>query len=305
MISEQSTWTGSTGAELECFYWKPDGPIAGIIQIVHGMAEHMARYAGAAEALTRASFMVAGITQAGHGDAAPVKGFFGREDGLETLLDDIHLFRDHLQSAYPNVPFFLLGHSMGSFLTRCYIQDHAEGLSGAILSGTGHYDKASIHMGLLLCGIYITLGRGMMPCGLVNRVTNAGMLRRIPDAQTPFDWLSADRDTVSEYNRDPLCGFMFTAYGYRDLFHALGRMSDKEGLNRIPVNLPVYLFSGEEDPVGGYGTGVRRVAQDLRGAGLQEVDMRLYKGGRHEMFNEVNAQDVCRDTAAWLYKHLA
>ena len=293
-----------TGETLEQFTWAPDGAIAGVIQIVHGMAEHIARYNDAAEALNHASFAVVGHTHAGHGEGAPVKGFFGVRGGLDAMIGDVHALRLRVTAEHPGTPYFLLGHSMGSFLARLYIEQYAEGLSGVVLSGTGHYPKAVAGFGLLLSRLAILAGQGKKPSVFIARVMSAGNLKHIENAKTPFDWLSADEACVAKYNADPLCGFPFTAYGYRDLFHALMRLTDMKRMAAIPKDLPVYLFSGLEDPVGGYGSAVGLVAAELRRAGVLDVDTRLYKGGRHEMLNEVNAAEVYGDLASWLYKHL-
>lgn len=302
---EKTTFNSLTGETLTQYAWRPEGDITGVVQLAHGMAEHMARYEGAAQALGRAGFLVVGHTHAGHGENPRLKGFFGKKQGLEALIADIHTVRQETQQAHLGKPYFLLGHSMGSFLVRRYIEEHGRGLSGAILSGTAHYEKAALSAVLALTNGLILLGMGKKPSPLLQKVSSLGYNKRIENSVTPFDWLSADEANVQRYIADAQCGFPFTAYGYRDLFRCLKQLTDAKRLEGIPKELPIYLFAGMEDPVGAYGSGVSLVANELRQAGILDVDVRLYKDGRHEMLNEQQADEVCRDLIQWLYNHLA
>jgi Lysophospholipase len=301
----KTTFQSASGETLTQFTWMPEGEITGVVQLVHGMAEHMQRYDEAAQALCKASFLVIGHTHCGHGEGAPIKGYFGQKEGLANLLADIHALRLEAQAQNPNLPYFMLGHSMGSFLVRCYIENFGNGLTGAVLSGTGHYDKSLVDTGLLLSRILILLGQGKKPAPLLEKISAGSNNKRIESPETAFDWLSTDADEVQKYVDDDYCGFTFTAYGYHTLFSTLKQLSKHENLNAIPKTLPIYLFAGTDDPVGDYGSGVGLVAKELRDAGIQDVDTRLYKDGRHEMFNEKDKASVFRDLIQWLYNHLA
>jgi len=302
---EKSVFQGASGEEIMQFTWRPKGEIAGVVQFVHGAAEHMARYDEAAHALCKAAFLVVGHTHCGHSENAAVKGEFGGKNGLVNLLADIHALRLQTQTEHGNVPYFMLGHSMGSFLVRCYMEAFAGGLAGVILSGTAHYEKALLDVGLFISNAQILLGRGKKPAHLLEKMSFGPNNKRIKNPKTAFDWLTTDEQTVQKYMEDAYCGFPFTAYGYHALFTALKQLTKRENLQKIPKELPVYLFSGTEDPVGAYGSGVGLVAKELRDAGLNDVDMRLYKDGRHEMFNEKDKEQVFRDLIQWLYLHLA
>ncbi len=302
---KKSTFKGAAGETISQYLWQPQGEITGVVQLVHGMAEHMERYDEAAQALCKASFLVVGHTHSGHGNGAPVKGFFGEKEGLGNLLKDIHRVRLQTQAQYPNMPYFVLGHSMGSFLVRCYMEDFGEGLSGVVLSGTGHFDQSIVNMGLMMSNVMIFLGQGKKPAKMIEKVSSGGNNKQIADRRTAFDWLSSDPFQVQKYIDDEYCGFTFTAYGYHTLFSALKQLSKHENLDKIPKAMPIYLFAGTDDPVGDYGSGVGLVAKELRDAGIQNVDMRLYKDGRHEMFNEKDKETVYGDLIQWLYNHLA
>lgn len=289
-----------TGQELDVRLWLPEGKPAGILQLVHGMAEHIDRYDATAKELNKAGLIVTGHTHLGHGEKAPVPGYFGEKNGWQNLLDDIHRLREETQEKYPGLPYIILGHSMGSFLVRCYLTEHGEGLAGAVLSGTGYYSPALVKGGLLLAGIERLAGKKEKPSPLINSIGFGSLNKPFEPARTPFDWLSRSTEDVDRYIADPACGFVFTATGYRDLFSGLDRLNKLETLKSIPVSLPVLFFSGNSDPVGTMGKGVEKVAGQFRTAGVKDVTVRLYPDGRHEMFNGPDRQKVWEDLAAWI-----
>lgn len=289
-----------SGKPLRATAYLPEGEIRGIVQIVHGMSEHIGRYEMPGKALAEAGFIAVGHSHLGHGETADVLGHFGDEGGWDALLGDIHLLRQTMQKEYPHAPYFVLGHSMGSFLTRCYIQREGAGLAGAVISGTGYYNKPTVWAGLALARCHMALGKGREPAKLIDKMAFSGHNRQFSPGRTGHEWLSRDEGRVDSYMEDPLCGFMFTAKGYHDLFTGLHRLTKKQGLETMPHSMPVYFFSGTEDPVGQNGKGVIRVVGDFLAAGMEKVAVRLYPGGRHEMFNEINAQEVIDELIGWL-----
>lgn len=298
-----STFQSVSGHELEKAYWPVTGKPKAIIQLVHGMAEHIRRYEETAMALNEAGYAVVGHTHLGHGPNAKIPGFFGEKNGWDTLIQDVHSVRMLTQRDLPDVPYFLLGHSMGSFVVRCYCLKYEKGLSGVILSGTGHFEKTILNMGTLLSNVQIFFGLGKKPSKLLQGVSSSGNNKAYADVQTPFDWLSRDRAVVQKYIDDPLCGFPFTPYGYRDMFTGLMRLYPEKLGGMLP-DIPVYLFSGDKDPVGANGAGVEKVAQEIRNAGVKNVQVKLYPEGRHEMFNELNREEVWADLITWMESQL-
>ena len=279
-----------SGETLPVYLWLPQGEPKGLVQLVHGMAEHMERYEEPARFLQGKGYAVVGHTHVGHGHLTRQPGFFGKEKGWDNLLGDIHQVRKWAQAQFPQIPYYILGHSMGSFLVRCYLTAHPEGIAGAVLSGTGYYPRGLTVAAGALARAFIGVGLGMRPNGFINSFVGGKGL----------DWLSRDEQVRNAYASDPLCGFAFTAYGFKDLFTGLNRLSDPEKLKALPKDLPIYLFSGDHDPVGQMGKGVQKVAQEYREAGLEKVTLKLYPEGRHEMFNEVNRQEVYEDLARWM-----
>lgn len=292
----KGTFSSSTGRRLEYRMWLPEGKPRAVIQLVHGMAEHIDRYDETARAFSDMGFAVVGHTHLGHGTQCRIKGYFAEKNGWQHLIDDVHILRQRTQSHHPGTPYFLLGHSMGSFIVRCYMMQYAKGLSGAILSGTGFFPKPVALLGLGVAGLVCRLGGEQKPSKLINSIAFGSSNKLFKPARTDFDWLTRDESIVDSYVADPCCGFIFTGGGYRDFFIGLNRLTRVQG---VPENLPVLLFSGEKDPVGS-GNGVNKVAAQLRSAGVKQVDVQLYPDGRHEMLNELNRREVWQDVAAWI-----
>lgn len=298
-MSVYSTFPSVSGQKLEKAFWPAKGETKAVIQFVHGMAEHIRRYDETARRLNEAGFTVVGHTHMGHGPYADILGYFGAKGGWDVLIEDVHALRVETQKQFPGVPYFLLGHSMGSFVVRGYCLKYEKGLSGVILSGTGHFEKATLDAGLLVTKLIGLLGGAKKPSKAVSKLTSSGSN---PDYKTPFDWLTRDDSEVQKYIDDPLCGFPFTAAGYRDMFSGLARLYP-EKLSPMEKDIPVYLFSGDKDPVGANGAGVQKVAQEIRDAGVKDVTVKLYPDARHEMFNELNRQEVWADLISWMNAH--
>lgn len=299
-MSVYSTFSSVSGQSLERAFWPAKGETKAVVQLVHGMAEHIRRYDETARQLNEAGFAVAGHTHMGHGPYAVTPGYFGAKGGWDVLIEDVHQLRLTTQQHFPDVPYFLLGHSMGSFVVRGYCLKYEKGLSGVILSGTGHYDKPLLAAAGLISNAICLFGGAAKPSQFLANLTSSG---NNPEYKTPFDWLSRDDREVQKYIDDPLCGFPFTAAGYRDMFSGLARLYP-EKLSPMEKDVPVYLFSGGKDPVGANGAGVEQVAQEIRDAGVKDVTVRLYPEGRHEMFNELNRTEVWADLVGWLNAHV-
>jgi len=293
----------STAGNMLCLtVWKPAGEARAIVQIVHGMAEHIARYDRLARALCAAGYAVAGYSHLGHGPEAKEEdlGFFADKGGWNAVVEDIHKARLLLQEHFDGKPHILLGHSMGSFATREYLLRYARDLRGCILSGTGSFPAPLCSAGMLaarLCGM---INGWHKPAALVDKLAFGGQNKAFEPARTKFDWLSRDEIEVDKYVADPLCGFLFTARGYYDMFSGLKALSDLSRLKRMPANLPVRFISGSADPVGANGKGVETVSRQFLSAGMKKTDVRLYEAARHELFNETNREEVTRDLIAWL-----
>lgn len=281
--------------------YAPKGLPRGVVQISHGMAEHIGRYDEFMRYLSCNGFVACGNDHVGHGQTAKSRqdlGYLAPKNGFDYLVTDLHLFTIYMQGKYPGLPTFLLGHSMGSFAARLYIARYGRELTGAVISGTG------AGMAVLPAAAAVKKlagGRGgKKPCKTLDKLAFGGYNSAIRKPKTPFDWLSRDAASVAAYITDPYCGFVFSASAFGDLFTGLYRANKKECFESVPKELPILMVSGDQDPVGDYGRGVRKVFENLRAAGVRDVELKLYPGGRHEMLNELNRAQVYEDVLRFL-----
>lgn len=285
----------------EVTLWEPQGTPRALVLLSHGMAEHIGRYGELADRLTEAGFLAAGYNHLGHGAEAPLLGWFTNDGGWGAVVKDLRAVMGMLESRWPGVPRVLLGHSMGSFLAREYALRYPDGLDALVLSGTGWHPAVLCRAGLLPSRLLCALGLGKKTSKFIDRLAfSANNKPFLAEGGTAMDWLSRDKAEVRKYLEDPLCGFLFTAGGFRDLFSGLLALSRKNRLSVLPKELPALLLSGESDPVGGMGKGVGEIARQYRAAGLTAVVVKLYKGARHEMFKETNREEVFSDLISWL-----
>lgn len=280
------------------------GTVKGVVQIAHGMAEYSNRYAQFALELCRRGYAVYINDHLGHGQSVSSEeelGFFG-ENGADSLVEDMKQLSDIARQEYPNVPFFLFGHSMGSFLARKYAAKYGHMLSGAVFCGTSGANPA-VGLGMLLADTVIKSEGQMCRSKFLDSVA-FGTYNRKTAKNTPFDWLSRDAREVEKYMHDKLCGFRFTANGFKMLFGLLKEVSGKVWYNTVPSALPILLIAGDKDPVGEYGKGVTEVYKTLRKTGHTGVMMKLYPEARHELLNELDRGEVTKDVIGWLDAHL-
>ena len=303
------SFQSATGVKRTLCIWAGDKPVRGVVHIVHGMAEHVARYGRMAEQLNDAGFVVAGFDLPGHGPDTPREslGFFADKEGWPKLREDVHQVRGMLMDMYPGAPYILMGHSMGSFLSRNYLQHVGKSAppSGLILSGTGQYGAGLCFAGRMLASFVCLMGGSKKPSEIINNIAFSANNKPFEPARTPFDWLSRDAAEVDKYIADPYCGFVFTTSGFRDFFGGLMELATKDQLSGLPNTMPVLMISGDQDPVGGMGKGVQQVKDAFDKAGFQDITMHLYAQGRHEMLNEVNRDEVTQHILKWLTAHFA
>ena len=285
--------------------WVPEGRPRGVVQIVHGVAEHIGRYDSAARFLASRGYVVCGEDHLGHGLTAGGKfGYFGPKNGWDLVARDVRRLRQLEGEKLPNLPYVILGHSMGSFLTRTYLIRWPGTVDAAVLSGTGQEPAAAVASGKALSGGLCRLKGPDHVSRLVNELSLGSYNKAFKPNRTSSDWLSRDEAAVDAYLADPLCNFPFTAAGYRDLFMGLGEISSLSWARRVPKELPVFLVAGDQDPVGNYGQGPRQVGDWLVEAGVEDVRVKLYPGMRHEILNEIGKEEVYGDILQWLNRHM-
>lgn len=298
---KQEFWFDSkSGADqLHGMRWVPDGEIKAVMQVVHGMAEHIERYDGFGRFLAERGVLVVGHSHLGHGKSvrsAEDLGYFAEPDGNACVIADIHELRTRTQGEYPGVPYFILGHSMGSFLTRQYLGLHSEGLAGAVIMGTADM-PAAILVGAKAVSLAIAKVKGWRHRSqLVNMMVTGGFEKKMGKA-----WLSRNEENVNAYASDPLCGFCFTLNGFYHFFNGILRAVKREQAGQVPKDIPLLFNAGAEDPVGNNGKGVRSLYERYLKHGAKAT-LKLYEGDRHEILNEDDRETVCEDIYQWMMK---
>ncbi|MCR2823688.1 alpha/beta hydrolase [Lederbergia panacisoli] len=282
-----------------------DAEPAAILQLAHGMAEHIDRYDEFAEYLVQNGIFVYGNDHRGHGETgakAGVVGFLAEKDGFDRVVDDLYHINQSIQNDYRDTPVFLMGHSMGSFLVRRYIQKYSASVEGVILSGTAGSPGLAGKIGKGVAKWEGRIKGPKTPSPFLDRLSFGSFNKGIQNPNTRFDWLSRDSNEVEKYIIDPRCGFVCSSGFFYDLFEGLEKIHNPKLNQSIPKDLPMLFFSGDKDPVGG--NKVQQVIQQYKKMGLLNIDSTLFKDGRHEMLNEVNKDEVYRLVQQWIINQL-
>lgn len=298
--------SSDTKSNIVYYEFVPKGMPKAIVQISHGMCEHMGRYRRFAEYLTRHGYLVCGNDHLGHGKTAKSPadlGFFGEKNGWRYLIRDVKQLTEIMKSKYKNIPVFLLGHSMGSFIGRAYLSWYSDLINGAIFLGTsggvaaGNTAVAVTNLMAAMHGIHFR-------SGTVTKLATETFTMKIGGKKSDMDWLTRDRKVIEGYQNDKTANFIFTAKAYNDMITLLNTVSAKDWAESVPEAMPVLIMSGDMDPVGEYGRGVYKVYKRLKKAGVGDVKLRLYKGARHELLHELNYGEVFADILDWLEAHV-
>ena len=298
---QEFTFPSSDGVhQVHAVLWLPEGEPRGVVQLVHGICEYIMRYEPFAQYLTDHGFAVVGHDHLGHGLTATGPEEYGYFSDWDQVVTDVYHLRTQTGERFPGLPYFLLGHSMGSFVARTYLIDHPGTLTGCILSGTGQETPLNVAAGKFLTG----LGDPRKVNKLFFDLSIGGYNRAFRPNRTSDDWTCRDEAVVDARIQDPLCNFKTTAGLNHAMMGGLQYIAKKANLAKMDKGTPVYFFAGDADPVGAMGKGVRQVAGWFREAGVKDVTVKLYPGGRHEMFNEINRQEVFDDLLAWIESRL-
>lgn len=303
---EQMTYLSANGTtKIHAVKWMPeDGKYKAILQITHGMIEYIERYHEFAEYLTERGFVVVGHDHLGHG--ASVKdetkwGYFA-ENPSDTLVADMHRLRMAVQGENPGVPYFMMGHSMGSYMLRKYLCLHGENLSGAIIMGTGCVPDGTTKFGMTLCRVMARFRGWNYRSRLMQKLSYSKPYHKFDLYGKDYtnSWLTKDTEHVKKYYSDPRCTFVFTLNGYLGLMEAVYFDNQMENIKKVPKDLPVFMVSGADDPVGDLGEGVKKVYHMFKEAGVDDLTYRLYETDRHEILNETDRDQVYADICAWM-----
>lgn len=294
---------------LRTLIWFPPadaGEIRGVVQVVHGMAEHVERYENFAIALAREGYVVGGADHIGHGKSVSDESQLGHlplKGGDDIMVTDAYNFSLVLRGAFPGVPFFLFGHSMGSFIVRRMAEEHSAGMAGVIVCGTGNQPVGASLAGNVASRLIARQTNPTYRSKALDNMVMGSMSKAIKNARTDYDWLSTDPEVVDAYIADPLAGQMFSVGGYASLTNLTAEVCTKLHARHIPADLPMLFIAGDADPVGDCGKGVIDAVKMYRKAGVREVGMILYPGMRHEILNEIGKEKVYVDVLNWMEDH--
>lgn len=287
--------------------WTPEGEARGVVQLVHGIAEYALRYDRFARQLTARGYVVAAEDHIGHGGSVAegaVRLCFGEKDGWQHAVEDVHALRCLMGEKYPALPYAILGHSMGSFLTRNYLIAYPGTVRAAIIMGTGQPGALTLAGGQFLAKHSVKKHGAAHFDPQLSGIAFGAYNKPFAPNRTEYDWLSVNTANVDAYLADPLCGGEITAGLLRDMLGGLAFIGKEENVKKMDPNVPILFVSGEKDPVGDMGAGVRRVRGLFERAGVRDVTCHLYPDLRHEILNEASGADVGNDIIAWLEEKL-
>ena len=293
--------------QLHVVIWEPNITVIGIVQISHGMIEYIKRYDEFARYLNQYGILVIGNDHLGHGETAKIDddlGYFCTSNMSETVVADLYEVTRFAKKNYPNVPYFLFGHSMGSFMARRYIMTYGNELDGVIISGTGNQSGSVLKAGKIMVSLTKFFKGDRYRSKMLKNMFFSKFNNHIPNVSTSNDWLTKDETIVDKYNTDKYCTYSFTVNGYRTLLDVLSFIQNSNNIAKISKNLSVFLIAGEEVPVGNYGKAVKNVYEIYKKAGIKDISIKLYKNDRHELINETDKEDVYDDIRHWLICHL-
>jgi alpha-beta hydrolase superfamily lysophospholipase len=305
MKSTEFNLTMRDGYESHVYMWEPDEnkEVVGVIELVHGSCEHSKRYVDFADFLTGNGFIVYSSDLRGHGLSVKHKedlGYFAETDGWNTVVEDLYELTKLIKEKHVNLKIIMLGHSMGSFLARHYASIHGSEINGLIATGTAHNSRMITRFGKFLAERDIKKNGPKNRSMTLNKMSYDSFSNQFKPIRTKQDWLTRDAAIVDKYREDELCGFVFTASAFRDMFDGLLFITDRENIKNIPKNLPILLLSGKNDPVGGNGKMVEKAYEEYKKAGITNVRVKLYEGMRHEILNEIGKEEVYEDVLKWI-----
>lgn len=301
MNKKNTLVTTADGRKINVTCWHPEHAKA-YLHICHGMAEHIDRYLEFAEEMAQTGLVVFYHNHRGHGEHE-VLGHYSDGHGWSKTIQDIADVQDAIMTD-KDLPLFLFGHSMGSFIAQGYALRHGEKLAGLILSGTNYQHPFMYYAGRIVANIEKKRIGLRTPSKTMDTLSFASFNNHFKPTRTEFDWLTRDPAQVDKYIQDPLCGFPCSPETWIQLLSGLIEISNTKNLASIPASLPLYLFGGDKDPVGRFGKGIPALEQKLRQTGHDNVTYKLYKEGRHEMLNEICKEQVYSDIQTWIHQQL-
>ncbi|OSB12240.1 alpha/beta hydrolase [Paraclostridium bifermentans] len=299
------TFKGEEDIDIYVYKYEPieKENINGIVQISHGMSEEAGRYKRFANYLTDNGYIVYINDHRGHGKSAENInriGILAEKDGIHCIVKDLNKLTKIIKTENNGLPIFLFSHSMGSFAAQKYIIDYSEDIDGVILSGTNGLHGIEVDLGFLVAKVMSKIQGREKKAYLIDKLAFGGFNKKFKPNKSEFDWLSRDFKEVEKYIENEYCGVVFSNGYFYDLFKLFKEIRNINNLKKINSKLPIYIFAGDKDPVGKFGKGITKLYENYKKVGIENVEFKLYSGGRHEMLNEINKDEVINDTINWI-----
>lgn len=299
------TFKGEEDTDIYVYKYEPieKENINGIVQISHGMSEEAGRYKRFANYLTDNGYIVYINDHRGHGKSAENInriGILAQKDGIHCIVKDLNKLTKIIKTENNGLPIFLFSHSMGSFAAQKYIIDYSEDIDGVILSGTNGLHGIEVDLGFLVAKVMSKIQGREKKAYLIDKLAFGGFNKKFKPNKSEFDWLSRDFKEVEKYIENEYCGVVFSNGYFYDLFKLFKEIGNINNLKKINSKLPIYIFAGDKDPVGKFGKGITKLYENYKKVGIENVEFKLYSGGRHEMLNEINKDEVINDTINWI-----
>lgn len=285
--------------------WLPEGEVKAVVQFVHGIGEHILRYDDFAQYLNSLGIGVVAEDHMGHGESMKTgtQGYFA--GGWFAAVADTYALLQKTREVFPDVPYVIFGHSMGSFMTRTLIAKYPEsGISGAVICGSNWMGKPVLVAGKAAAGMFCKKVGERNPSQTLDQIVFGSYNKRVEHKRTKYDWLTRDDKIVDAYAADSKCGFVASVGLLRDMLAGMTYNQRPETLAAMKKDLPVYIVAGGDDPVGDYGAGVRKLDKEFRKAGMEQVELKIYPLCRHEIHNELNRREVYEDFKEWLERNV-
>ena len=303
----QDIWFDSKGAgKIHACRWVPEGQPRAVVQILHGIAEFVERYDDFANFLNDQGVLVVAEDHMGHGQSINgdgIQGYF--HGGWFTAIEDSMQLMADTKAEFPDLPYILFGHSMGSFMARTILCKYPDcGLTAAVICGTGWQPAAAMPAMVKMIEGICKVSEETKPNVMLQKLVFGSYNKRVEHPRTPYDWLTRDDKIVDAYIAHPLCGFTPTAGLMREMTRGIHYIQQKKNLEAMNKQLPVFFIAGSDDPVGPYGKGVHTCAEAFRKVGMEDVSVRIYPLCRHEILNEINREQVYQDVWKWIEKYL-
>lgn len=305
MVYTNYELTASDNKKIVCYKWEVNNPVA-IVQIVHGMSEHAGRYDEFAKFLNENNISVFAEDHRGHGKTAGLierVGHMADEDGMTKVMEDVATLYKDIKAKHPNTPVFVLGHSMGSFISRLLAYSYPDIADGFIFSATSAHPGIKGTAGVKLAAFIKLFGKRNRS-KLFDSIAFGDFNKKYKPNRTKKDWLSRDEKIVDDYINDDYCMQIFSAQFFYDLANITIDINEDTNIKNSDLTKPILFISGDMDPVGEYGNGITKVVDKFKELGAKEVTFNLYEGGRHEMLQETNRKEVYLDVLNWIKSKL-